>query len=140
MLALVADRRVHRRDLGDLADELAERGSHLVGIQPPGVAARGDGALGVECLGTLTEPDGAAVGLGLAVEVVDEPGGASQADGEQPLRHGVEGPRVADPPLTVDPAHLADAVEGGLAHLLVEGQDGAHRAPAGWGRGGGFHG
>ena len=136
----MSDRGVHRRDLGDLADKLAERRPHLVGVQPSGVAAGGDGPFGVERLGTLAEPDGAAVGLGLAVKVVDEPGGSSQADGEQPLRHRVEGAGVADPPLTVDPAHLADAVEGGLAHLLVEGQDGAHRAPAGRGRGGGFHG
>ena len=140
MLALVANRGVHRRDLGDLADELAERGPHLLSVQPSGVAARDDGALGVEGLGALAEPDGAAVGLGLAVEVVDEPGGASQADGEQALGHGVEGAGVADPPLTVDPADLPDAVEGGLPHLLVEGQDGADRAPTRRGRGGGFHG
>jgi len=39
VLALVAHGGVHRRDLGDLADELAERRPHLLGVQPAGVGA-----------------------------------------------------------------------------------------------------
>ena len=140
VLALVAHRRVHRRHLGDLAHELAEGRAHPLGVEAGGVAARGDHPLGVQGVGPLAQPHRAAVALGLAVEVVDQAGGAAEAEREQAPGHGVEGAGVADPALAVDPAHLADAVEGGLSRLLVQGQHRVQHPAARGGRGGDGHG
>ena len=143
--ALVADRRVHRRNLIDLAGEADELGADRVGGHSARVGAGDDHALRVARVAALAEPDDAVIGLRLRVEVVDEARGASDADREQPGRRRVERPGVADPPLAEDAPHLADGVERGDPGGLVEREDASSardrrpRTRAGAGRGDAGH-
>ena len=109
--ALVPDRRVHRRDLVDLAGEALELRADRIRGRGRWHRRRARPSLGVARVAALAEPDHAVVGLRLGVEVVDEARGAPDADRQQPGRGRIERPGMADPALAEDPAHLADGVE-----------------------------
>ena len=123
--AFVADGRVHRRDLIDLAGVMGELGTDLVGGHAGGVGSCDDHSLGIARVTSLSEADDAVVRLRLRVEVVHEACRTSDADREQTCRRGVERPGVADPSLTKDASHLADGVEGGDSGGFVERENGS---------------
>src|SRR4029077_13682197 len=102
------DRRVHGRNLVDLAGEAGERSSDLIGRKVARIGAGDDDALGVARVAALAETDHAVIRLRLGVEVIDEARGASDADRKQAGGCRIERPGMADTPLTEDASHLAN--------------------------------
>src|SRR5207249_177551 len=98
------DRRDHRRDLGDRAQEPGQHRLQALPVQVGHGPAVGLGAGGVEGVGGHAEGDLAPVDLAGLGEEAQEAGGPAEADEEDTGGVGVERPGVADPAQAVDAA------------------------------------
>src|SRR5207245_11772541 len=116
----VVDRRLHRRDLLDPADERPARLLEQVPLQPGDRGLRQDATADVEGVGREPEADRRDVLFVLVHEVRRELGRLADQDGQDARRPGVERAGVADPADAESPTNERDDVERRRSRALVD--------------------
>ena len=116
----MVDRRVHRRDLLDPADERPARLGEQGPLEPRNRRLRQDTTADIVRIGGDAEADRRDVFLVLIHEVRRELGRLADQDGQDPRRAGVERAGVADPADAELPADERDHIERRHPRPLVD--------------------
>ena len=112
------DRRHHRRDLCNVADEGAGRTFDLL-LGERHLGALEDRPRRIQRVGCHAEHDTRPIGLSRVLQVPQQPRRASQTDEQNAGRVGIERSRVADAALPVELAHPGDDVVRGVCGRFV---------------------